>query len=154
MPLAHRYPFIPASWFKARFPRNTSRSKPVMTPLICSLYLEIKSFMAFPFLARFGSGQTNIVRETRNAFLVWLRLCCSAGQVGTLAMGISPTSSAWQPLAGSAIAYGITDGGMNATSIKLTTLGRRLVAPEAEGEDVAARREAVLAPRIMKEFFE
>src|SRR5438132_611574 len=55
-----------------------------------------------------------------------------------LAMGISPTSSAWQPLAGSAMAYGITDGGMNATLIKLTPLGRRLVAPEAEGEDVAA----------------
>jgi predicted nucleotide-binding protein len=71
-----------------------------------------------------------------------------------LAMNISPTSSAWQPLAGSAVAYGITEGGVNASVIKLTPLGRRLVAPETEGEDVAARREAVLVPRIMREFFE
>ena len=38
--------------------------------------------------------------------------------------------------------------------IKLLQLGRRLVAPEEEGEDVAARREAVLKPRIALEFFE
>jgi hypothetical protein len=29
-----------------------------------------------------------------------------------------------------------------------------LVAPEAEGEDLEARREAILKPRILKEFFE
>ena len=34
------------------------------------------------------------------------------------------------------------------------SLGRRLVAPEAEGEDVVARREAILKPRILREFFE
>lgn len=71
-----------------------------------------------------------------------------------LAVGVSPTSSAWQPLAGSAVAYGITEGGVNANTISLTALGRRLVAPEAEGEDLAARRDAVFRPRIMKEFFE
>jgi predicted nucleotide-binding protein len=38
--------------------------------------------------------------------------------------------------------------------MKLLPLGRRLVAPEAEGEDVAARREAILRPRLLKEFFE
>lgn len=38
--------------------------------------------------------------------------------------------------------------------IKLTPLGRQLVAPEEEGADVAARREAILRPRISKEFFE
>ena len=71
-----------------------------------------------------------------------------------LAMGVSPTSSAWHPLAGSAVAYGITEGGVNATAISLTPLGRRLVAPETEGDDLAARREAILRPRLMKEFFE
>ena len=71
-----------------------------------------------------------------------------------LSIGISPTSSSWQYLSGSAAAYGITDGGMNANSMKLTELGRRLVAPQAEGDDVAARREAVLAPRLMREFFD
>jgi hypothetical protein len=71
-----------------------------------------------------------------------------------LAIGISPTSSAWAPLTGSAIAYGLTDGGVNANTIKLTPLGRKLVAPEAEGDDLVARREAILKPRILKESFE
>jgi len=71
-----------------------------------------------------------------------------------LALGISPTSSSWQSLTGSAIAYGLTEGGVNANKIKLLALGRKLVAPEAEGEDLSARREAILKPRILKEFFE
>lgn len=71
-----------------------------------------------------------------------------------LAMGVSPTSSAWPSLAGSSIAYGLSEGGVNADRIKLTPLGRKLVAPENEGDDLAARREAILKPRILKEFFE
>jgi predicted nucleotide-binding protein len=71
-----------------------------------------------------------------------------------LAIDISPTSSAWPALAGSSIAYGLTEGGVNADSIKLTQLGRRLVAPEEEGADIVARREAILKPRISREFFE
>jgi len=71
-----------------------------------------------------------------------------------LAIGISPTSSGWQNLTGSSIAYGLTDGGIHANKIKLTSLGRGLVAPENEGEDLVARREAILKPRISKEFFE
>lgn len=71
-----------------------------------------------------------------------------------LAIGISPTSSGWPNLAGSSIAYGLTDGGVNANTIKLTPLGRKLVAPENEGDDLAARREAIMKPRILREFFE
>jgi predicted nucleotide-binding protein len=71
-----------------------------------------------------------------------------------LAINVSPTSSAWPALAGAAIAYGLTEGGVNAQTIQLTPLGKKLVAPEAEGEDIAARREAILRPRILKEFFE
>lgn len=71
-----------------------------------------------------------------------------------LALGISPTSSGWPTLAGASIAYGLSDGGVNANAMKLTALGRRLVAPEAEGEDLIARREAILKPRILREFFE
>lgn len=71
-----------------------------------------------------------------------------------LAVEISPTSSTWGKIAGSSIAYGLTEGGINAATIKLTELGRKLVAPESEGEDVAARREAALKPRICKDFFE
>src|SRR5437588_460927 len=71
-----------------------------------------------------------------------------------LAIGISPTSSGWPNLTGSSIAYGLTDGGVNANKIKLTPLGGKLVAPEHEGDDLAARREAIMKPRISKEFFE
>jgi hypothetical protein len=71
-----------------------------------------------------------------------------------LAIGTSPTSSAWRNLAGSAVAYGLTAGGVNANTIKLTPLGRKLVAPENEGDDLAARRDATMQPRISKAFFE
>lgn len=71
-----------------------------------------------------------------------------------LSIGASPTSSGWRDLAGAAIAYGLTEGGPNASVVKLTTLGRKLVAPETEGEDLAARREAIIKPRIAQEFFE
>lgn len=71
-----------------------------------------------------------------------------------LAAKVSPTSSSWRVLTGSSIAYGLTDGGYNSTVIKLEELGRKLIAPEMEGEDIAARREAVLKPRICKQFFE
>jgi predicted nucleotide-binding protein with TIR-like domain len=71
-----------------------------------------------------------------------------------LALGISPTSSSWQALTGAAIAYGLIDGGWNANTTKLTPLGKRLVAPEAEGEDLAARREAILKPKLLHDFFD
>jgi hypothetical protein len=71
-----------------------------------------------------------------------------------LSLGISPTSSAWPNLAGASIAYALTEGGVNADIVKLTSLGRRIVAPEQEGDDIAARREAVMKPRILREFFE
>ena len=56
-------------------------------------------------------------------------------------------------LCGSAIAYGLSTGGYGAAEITLTDLGRRLIAPLEEGDDRAARRDAVLKPRIMNEFF-
>jgi predicted nucleotide-binding protein with TIR-like domain len=71
-----------------------------------------------------------------------------------LAIGISPSSSSWRTLTGSAIAYGLTEGGFNASVIKLLALGKRLVAPEEEGDDLVARREAIMKPRILREFFE
>jgi hypothetical protein len=37
--------------------------------------------------------------------------------------------------------------------MKLAPLGKQLVAPEAEGEDLAARREAIMKPRLLNEFF-
>lgn len=71
-----------------------------------------------------------------------------------LALGISPTSSAWPALAGASVAYGLTSGGVNAGRMTITDLGEKLVAPREEGADIAARREAIMKPRILKEFFE
>ena len=71
-----------------------------------------------------------------------------------LAIGVSPTSSAWPSLAGASIAYGLTAGGVNANAMTITDLGKKLVAPEEEGADITARREAIMKPRLMKEFFE
>lgn len=68
------------------------------------------------------------------------------------AMGMSPTSSKFRMLCGASIAYGLTDGGYNAPIISITPLGRRIVAPIKEGDDTAARREALLRPRVVRDF--
>ncbi|WP_180853181.1 TIR domain-containing protein [Stenotrophomonas maltophilia] len=70
------------------------------------------------------------------------------------AVNMTPTSGPWRTLTGASIAYGLTEGGYGADSIKLTQLGRRIVAPVEEGDDVRGRAEAVLRPRIMREFFQ
>ncbi len=70
-----------------------------------------------------------------------------------IAMAISPTSSNWRYLCGSAIAYGLTEGGYNAKEISLTPLGLRIVAPTADGDSDKAKIEAILKPRIMNEFY-
>lgn len=71
-----------------------------------------------------------------------------------LALDISPTSSAWRTLTGAAIAYGLTNGGCNADVIELTDLGRRIVAPTEEGDDDIAKVDAMLRPRILRDFFQ
>src|SRR2546428_10814061 len=69
------------------------------------------------------------------------------------ALDISPTSTRWQSLSGSAVAYGLTTGGYNADEISLTPLGRRIVGSEIEGDDTKAILEAALRPGIMRKFF-
>ncbi|MBS0239995.1 MAG: nucleotide-binding protein [Proteobacteria bacterium] len=71
-----------------------------------------------------------------------------------ISLEMSPTSGTWRNLCGSAIAYGLTEGGYAADQINLTTLGRRIVSPTEEGDDNRARVEAVLQPRVQREFFE
>ena len=66
----------------------------------------------------------------------------------------SPTSSAFRMLTGAAVAYGLTEGAAQSAQITLTDLGQRCVAPLADGDDAAAMREAVLKPRVIKEFLE
>jgi hypothetical protein len=70
-----------------------------------------------------------------------------------VALDMSPTSGTWRNLCGSALGYGLTTGGYGATSIALTELGRKIVTPLADGDDISALRDACMKPRIMGEFF-
>ena len=70
------------------------------------------------------------------------------------ALQIQPTTGTFRTLAGASLAYGLTDGGANADTIGLTELGLRVVAPTEEGDDLTAKREAFLRPRVVREFLE
>lgn len=70
------------------------------------------------------------------------------------ALDVQPSSSGFRMLAGAAIAYGLTNGGYNAETISITPLGMRIVRPTAEGDDLAAKREALLRPRVTREFLQ
>jgi len=68
------------------------------------------------------------------------------------AMSMSPTSGPFRMITGAAVAYGLTTGAAQAPEIGLTPLGTRIVRPTAEGDDVAAMREALLRPKVIGDF--
>jgi hypothetical protein len=68
------------------------------------------------------------------------------------AMKMSPSSGPFRTLTGAAIAYGLTTGGAFAPEIGITPLGMRIVRPTREGDDLAAKREALLRPKVVGEF--
>ena len=71
------------------------------------------------------------------------------------AMKVQPSSGHFRTACGAAIAYGLTDGGCHAELIALTDLGRRVVEKSIDDSDgLAARREAVLRPRVIREFLQ
>lgn len=70
-----------------------------------------------------------------------------------MALGISPTSSGWRTLTGAAVAYGLTNGAYGSEKIGLQELGRRATSPTEEGDDLKARAEAALKPKVFAEFF-
>lgn len=70
------------------------------------------------------------------------------------ALDVQPSSSNFRMLTGAAIAYGLTSGGCNAETISITPLAMRIVRPTSEGDDVAAKREAFLKPRVIREFLQ
>jgi predicted nucleotide-binding protein len=70
------------------------------------------------------------------------------------ALDVAPTTGGFKMLTGASMAYGLTAGGYNAASISITPLGLRIVRPTDEGDDLAAKREAVLKPRITREFLQ
>jgi predicted nucleotide-binding protein len=57
-------------------------------------------------------------------------------------------------LTGAAVAYGLTVGGYNAATVAITPLGLRIMNPIREGDDIAAKREALLKPRVLREFLQ
>lgn len=71
-----------------------------------------------------------------------------------VALDVQPSSSSFRMLTGAAIAYGLTSGGYNADSITIAPLAMRIVRPTSEGDDVTAKREAFLRPRVIREFLQ
>lgn len=70
------------------------------------------------------------------------------------ALNMTPTSGTFRGLCGAAIAYGLTAGGYNSQEISLEPISIRIFGPLHEGEDVAAKSEAALKPRILREFIQ
>ncbi|HVZ82637.1 MAG TPA: TIR domain-containing protein [Terracidiphilus sp.] len=67
-------------------------------------------------------------------------------------MNVQPNSSSFRMVTGAAMAYGLTKGGPNAPLIEITPLGLRVLKPTKEGDDLAAKREAILKPRVIGKF--
>src|SRR5262249_5154857 len=63
-----------------------------------------------------------------------------------------PKGSQLKLLTGAATAFGLIEGGAQASSISVTDVARRILRPKKENEDQAAKREAILKPRIFGDF--
>jgi len=68
------------------------------------------------------------------------------------AMKVQPSSGPFRMLSGSAIAYGLLDGGAQSGQIALTPLALRILKPKVDGDELAAKREAFLKPRVIGQF--
>lgn len=68
------------------------------------------------------------------------------------ALNVDPRGSQLKVLSGAAIAFGLIEGGAQASTISVTDLAKRILRPKEEGADIVARREAVLGPRVFGEF--
>lgn len=68
------------------------------------------------------------------------------------ALSVDPKGSQMRLLSGAAIAFGLIEGGSQAAIIAPTELARRIIRPREEEEDIRAKREAVLKPRVFGEF--
>jgi predicted nucleotide-binding protein len=68
------------------------------------------------------------------------------------AMKVGPTTGPFKMITGAAIAYGLTSGGGQSAQIELTPLGLRIFKPKKEGDDLIAKREAFLKPRVIGQF--
>jgi predicted nucleotide-binding protein len=70
------------------------------------------------------------------------------------ALQMSPTAGPFRMLTGASIAYGLTSGEYNAEKIAIEPIGMRIVKVTEEGDDLKAKRHALLKPRVVREFLE
>jgi predicted nucleotide-binding protein len=68
------------------------------------------------------------------------------------AMKVGPATGPFKMITGAAIAYGLTEGGAQSELITLTPLCLRIFKPKVEGDDLVAKREAFLKPRVIGQF--
>ena len=68
------------------------------------------------------------------------------------AMGMTHTAGPFRAISGASVAYGLTTGAAQGAEIGITPLGMRIIRPTTVGDDVAAKREALLKPRVVGEF--
>jgi predicted nucleotide-binding protein len=68
------------------------------------------------------------------------------------ALEMQTTSGPFRVITGASIAYGLTSGGAYADQIALEPLGLSVIRPTNEGDDVTAKRQALLKPRVIREF--
>ncbi len=63
-----------------------------------------------------------------------------------MALDLPTRGHVWSDLCGASIAYGLTESGSNAATISLTDLGKRIVAPTEEGQELDGLVQAALKP--------
>ena len=68
------------------------------------------------------------------------------------ALDIDPKGSQIRVISGAAIAFGLIEGGAQASTMSVTELARQILRPKQEGAELLAKRQAVLKPRIFGEF--
>lgn len=68
------------------------------------------------------------------------------------AMGVGPATGPFKMITGASIAYGLTVGGGQSAQIEIAPLGMRILRPKKEGDDLTAKREAFLKPRVIGQF--
>lgn len=68
------------------------------------------------------------------------------------ALNVTPQNSDFKMLTGASIAYGLTEGGWNAQQIALKPLASKILKPKTETDTLDGKREALLKPRVTREF--
>ncbi len=70
------------------------------------------------------------------------------------ALDVLPSTGPFRMLCGASVAYGLTKGGYNVEKIEVLPLALRILKPKVENDDLKAKVEAFLNPRVIKEFVE